>query len=44
MTQTPPLAGTQPDAVVTAGDGGHFLVMGKVNGERVRFLVEAAEL
>ncbi|MBP7650324.1 MAG: TIGR02281 family clan AA aspartic protease [Phenylobacterium sp.] len=42
MTLSPsyPVATGPRELVVTAGDGGHFLVMGKVNGERVRFLVD----
>lgn len=42
MTLSPsyPVATGPRELVVTAGEGGHFLVIGKVNGERVRFLVD----
>lgn len=42
MTLSPsyPVATGPRELVVTAGEGGHFLVVGKVNGERVRFLVD----
>ncbi|MFZ3004930.1 MAG: TIGR02281 family clan AA aspartic protease [Phenylobacterium sp.] len=42
MTLSPayPVATGPRELVVTAGEGGHFLVVGKVNGQRVRFLVD----
>ena len=42
MTLSPsyPVATGPRELVVSAGDGGHFLVMGEVNGQRVSFLVD----
>lgn len=40
LSSSYPVAVSPRELVVTAGDGGHFLVMGKVNGQLVRFLVD----
>ena len=40
LSSSYPVATGPRELVVTAGEGGHFLVMGKVNGQLVRFLVD----
>ena len=40
FSSTYPVATAPHELVVTQGEEGHFFVMGKVNGQRVRFLVD----